>query len=169
MRRRLSTLFAVIAVLSMVMAVPVAAEQPVRGDMDLYFNVGFTDKDAPCPHITWAGTITFDGEIYGMVFIPTDAKDVGKVHHFWEDWIIYDTPFAFTGGVLETCTSGAVVMEGIDKGVFTAANGKYRMNGAVTDATGPFAGNEGRQVHMSGVIELHPEYGEIAPGIFRLN
>jgi hypothetical protein len=176
MRKRFILLLAMLLVLSLAVAVPANAEEPLRGDMELYFNLGFGNPDAPCPDITWAGTVELDGVTYGMAFYPTDAKDVGKTHHFVEDWEIYDAPYEFMGGVLAECVPGDIVLSGTDVGV-SSPNSKYRMNGTVGEAFAPFAEWAGRSVHMSGDItwtEIVVGYGVIvvpvtAPGVFRIN
>jgi len=177
MKRRSIVLVALVAALLMASTAPVSAKTPLRGEMELYFNLGFGDTGTPCPGITWAGTIELDGATYGMTFTPTGAKDVGRVHHFWEDWNIYTSPFSFTGGVLTQCTSGDVVLAGRDNGI-TSPNDRYRMNGSVDQAAFPFGAWDGRSVHMSGVInwiEIPGPDGapvvvpETAPGTFRMN
>lgn len=176
MRKRFTLLLAMLMVLSVAVSLPATAKEPLRGDMELNFNLGFENPNAPCPDITWAGTVELDGITYGMAFFPTDAKDVGKTHHFEEIWEIYDTPYLFEGGVLTVCTPGAIVLSGTDAGV-SSPNSKYRMNGTVGEAFDPFAEWLGRSVHMSG----HITWAEIlvggemiivpatAPGTFRIN
>lgn len=163
-------------VLSVAVALPASAKEPLKGDMELYFNLGFGDPHAPCPDITWAGTVQLEGVTYGMAFFPTGAKDVGVVHHFAEIWEIYDTPYTFMGGVLMECTPGEIVLAGTDAGN-TETNDKYRMNGTVEDAFDPLAEWGGHNVHMDGYIT----WAEIvvgtetiivpatAPGTFRIN
>jgi hypothetical protein len=170
MRKRFILLLAMLMVLSVAVALPATAKEPLSGDMELYFNLGFGNPDAPCPDITWAGTVELDGVTYGMAFYPTGAKDVGKTHHFVEDWEIYDAPYEFMGGVLTECSPGDIVLSGTVAGV-TSPNSKYRMNGTVGEAFAPFAEWTGRNVHMSGDIT----WAEIivvpatAPGVFRIN
>jgi hypothetical protein len=176
MRKRFILLLAMLLVLSVAVALPANAEEPLRGDMELYFNLGFGNPEAPCPDITWAGTVEIDGVTYGMAFFPTGAKDVGKTHHFEEAWEIYDTPYPFEGGVLTECTPGDIVLAGTDAGV-SSPNSKYRMNGTVGTAFDPFVDWVGRSVHMGGDIT----WAEIvigdetivvpatAPGTFRIN
>lgn len=186
MNRRILLIVALIAALALVAApVSAGADKPISGEMELYFNLGFgseddpetpADEEAPCPGISWAGTVELEGVTYGIAFFPTDAKDVGKVHHFTENWEIYDTPFAFEGGVLAECTPGGIVLSGTDAGV-SSPNSKYRMNGTVGDAFAPFAQLDGRKVHMSGDItwqNLGTDDEPIivpatAPGDFRIN
>ena len=178
MNRRILLVVALIAALALVAApVSAGADKPISGEMELYFNLGFGNPDAPCPDISWAGTVELEGFPYGIAFFPTGAKDVGKVHHFTEIWEIYDAPFAFLGGVLAECRPGDVVLSGTDAGV-SSPNSKYRMNGTVGEAFAPFAQLDGRNVHMSGDITWQeivvPDVGPItvpatAPGYFRIN
>ena len=104
----------------------------------------------------WTGTIS--GDINGeMYFHATRSKDVGQVHHFWEIWEIWD------GDVL--------LLRGIDNGVVSWKNMKYRMNGMVIEAPG-WADLVGHKVHMSGTIiwSNYPNPApEEAPGVFQIN
>lgn len=171
MKRRLSVVLVLVVVLALLLAIPVSAKKPLEGDMELYFNLGFGNPEAPCPGLTWAGTVELDGVVYGMAFYPTGEKDVGKVHHYWEDWYIYDTPFEFMGGaVLDECVPGEIVLAGTDKGVFSP-NIKYRMSGTVDQAAEPFEEWLGRRVYMAGIGNFDPITGApvTAPGTFRLN
>ena len=182
MRRRIFVLLLMVVALSLVSLAPATAKKPLVGDMELEFNLNF-DTTWPCNHITWAGTVDFDGDMYEMIFIPTDAKDVGNAHHFWEDWLIYpydpQNPLFVWGDfeprVLVACDPGEVspVLWGTDKGV-SSPNSKYRMNGTIDGAEPPFEDWLGRNVHMSGTIEWYddvalPWFGapHYAPGVFR--
>ncbi len=177
MKRRLSILVALVAVLSMVMAVPATAKQPLRGDMELYFNLGFGNQDTPCSDITWAGSVQLDGVAYGIAFFPIVSEDRGNSYHFEETWEVYAEPFDFTGGaVLTDCTPGAVVLRGPDKGV--EVDNDYHIIGRVDYAAGALAAWEGRQMRVRGTVvftELVDPAGEIvlvpatAHGTFRLN
>ncbi len=175
MIKKLSTLFGLVAVLLMAVALPADARQPLRGDMDLQFNLGWPGPSETVPD--WVGTITIDGDEYGMAFFntgtgkPFDEQPADNVF-FEETWAIYDTlEFSFDGdGILETFMPGDVVLSGYDRGITTVANSKYHMNGDVRVAEGPFTDWLGRSVHMSGIIEWYdfgaPQY---APGTFRIN
>lgn len=184
MKRKMLALLAMVVALSLISLAPATAKKPLSGAMDLEFNLNF-GTDWPCNHITWAGTVDLDGVLYEMIFIPTDAKDVGNVHHFWEDWEIYpydeENPlfvwFDFPPRVLVACDPGDVspVLWGTDEGV-TTPNSKYRMNGTIDGAESPFEVWLGRNVHMSGTIEWYDAPGmdwdgapQFAPGIFRAN
>ncbi|MEN8234825.1 MAG: hypothetical protein ABFR89_07865 [Actinomycetota bacterium] len=172
MRKKLSVVLVLVLALTVIAVAPASAKKPIGGDMELEFNLGF--GAGPYPAISWVGTVGLEGELYGIAFFPTDAKDVGTAHHFWEGWKVYeydtgDPFFAFTDGVLTTFNPGIPVLEGSDRGV-TNHNDKYRMRGTVDGATEPFEEWIGRRVHMAGVIEWY-EFGapQYAPGSFRIN
>ncbi|MCP5023339.1 MAG: hypothetical protein GY930_16410 [bacterium] len=185
MKKKLLILVAMVVALSLVSLAPATAKKPLTGPMDLEFNLNFGAEGDTCAHITWAGTVELDGDLYEMIFIPTDRKEVGNAVHFWEDWLIYprdeeDLVFEFSPGdprVLTSCHPGdiAPVLWGADKGVGTL-NDKYRMNSTIDGANAPFGEWLGRNVHMSGIIEWYddptlpwdgaPHY---APGVFRAN
>lgn len=145
--RRLIVLLVLAFTLVLVPAVSAQPMKPLRGEMELFF----TGPANPL----WTGTIS--GDINGdMYFYATGSKDVGQVHHFWEVWNI-------------TTVGGDLI--GTDKGVVSWKNGKYRMNGIVTEATGNWAYLEGHRVHMSGYITFDPDTGlpATAPGTFQVN
>ncbi len=143
MKKKLTTVLAAIVVLSMLAAAPVTAKHPLEGWLVADFNVGFGVEDAPCPTVTWAGNITIDDEAYGMVFIPTaEPTVIMQAFHFVEQWIIYETPLEYDGGVFEECDADDVAMWGYDGGVVSLATLEAHANGTVefVDPEGPFAG-----------------------------
>ena len=176
-----------VVALSLVSLAPATAKKPLTGPMELEFNLAFDPAADPeaCERISWAGTVELDDVVYEMIFVPTGAKDVGRVHHFWEDWFIYPYDAAkpilkFSEGdprVLIECDPLGVspVLWGTDKGV-TSPNDRYRMNGTIDGAGEPFEKWLGRNVHMSGMIEWYDAPGmdwdgapHFAPGVFRAN
>lgn len=167
--KRLITIVLAAFVAPFLMVGSADARQPLRGDMELYFNVGFVIQQG-CTTVTWAGTIDIDGETYGMAFFPTGSRQTGEAFHFEENWMIYDEPFGFDGpGLLMECPTGDVVLAGYDSGV-TSPNAKYRMSGAVEVALEEFEGWDGRRVHMDGDIGYDATGVPLtAPGWFRLN
>lgn len=182
MKRKLFILLALAVALTLIAVAPANAKKPLTGPMELEFNLNFAPGGAGCQAITWAGTVYLDGVLYEMAFIPTDSKDVGSVHHFWEDWLIYpyddEAPiFVFSEDeprVLVACDPGEVlpVLHGTDSGV-TSPNDRYRMNGTIDGAGPPFEEWLGRNVHMSGTIEWYDAPGapwdgapHFAPGVF---
>lgn len=175
MIKRLTTMFGLVAALLVAVAVPAHARQPLRGDMDLQFNLGWPGPSETIPD--WVGTITIDGAEYGMAFFNTGTGkpfDEQPAHNvfFEETWAIYATlDFSFdAAGVLETFEPGDVVLSGYDRGITTVQNSTYRMNGDVRVTDDAFAEWMGRSVHMSGDIVWYdfgaPQY---APGTFRIN
>jgi len=160
MRKKWAVLVVLAVGLSIVTAVPAVANRPLVGSMDLDFNLGFGDAAAPCPDVTWAGNIDFDGDVHGMAFVPTAPPEiVGRAFHFEESWMVYAQPFAFTGGVLSECDDGnPVVLSGYDAGVESMASLIAVANGAVewVDPDGPFdEALADRHVHWSGLVEAN--------------
>jgi len=47
------------------------AQQPLYGEMDLEFNLGWLGPSLTIPE--WTGTVTIDGIPYGMAFFSTDS------------------------------------------------------------------------------------------------
>lgn len=171
MKKQLGMMSSLVIVMTFLMAfalaAPVDAKKPVRGDMDLDFNVGFFGPPALCSEVTWAGSITIDGVDYGMTFIPTDDHFTGPVHHFEEIWQIHAATFEFDGGVFTECNL-PVVMAGLDVGI-AAPNLNGVAHGTVefVDPEGPFEDSlMGRRVHWSGVVS---ESGVQFAGPFRIN
>ncbi len=114
----------------------------------------------------WEGTVTFEnfddpvlGNIFGMRFFHlSPKKGYSQASPFVERFEIYDR------------TDPTIVyLAGPDEGLTTLANMKYRMNGEIDVATGPFAMWLGRNVHMMGDILSHPDGTKTAPGEFRVN
>jgi hypothetical protein len=140
-----------LALTSVLVTAVIVNAKPLYGEMELYFQ----PDTAPSP--VWSGTIS--GDINGcMHFYNTGDVVVGQADHFWEIWVITDC-------------EGNMLLEGTDKGVFSMKNGKYRMNGVVTDAVGDYEYLIGHNVHMSGIITFDPDTGFplTAPGTFRVN
>ncbi len=163
---------AVVLTLVLQPAIPAQADQPLYGDMDLEFNLGWPGPNTTVP--VWIGTVMIDGSQYGMVFFnvgsgkPFVDRVQGNVAFFGEIWVIYDwITFNFD---TQEFLHGEVLLWGVDEGVTTRANSKYRMNGSVEGAFGIFEQWDGRNVHMSGTIEFYP-FGapHFAPGVFRIN
>lgn len=177
MRRFLSVLAALTALVLLMTtsAASVTAKEPARGTMDLQFNLGWPGPQAEIPD--WVGTVTFDGDEYGMAFFalgtgkPFGADPSTSVHFFEETYVIYETlDFAFDAdGNLSLFEPGPIVMQGPDTGLTNMINSKYHMTGLVAEAAGPFAALEGRPVYMSGLIEWYPFAApQYAPGEFRV-
>lgn len=160
--RRLIALLAFVSMLVLLLAVPVQAEPPLVGTMDLEFNLAWPGPQEDIP--IWVGTITIDSTEYGMEFFNLGTgkafdEDRGVVGFFQEVWTIYELDY------------DEILLWGYDKGVVCYQNSKYVMNGNVEEATGDFAGWQGHRVHMSGEI-IWDEDGSTphyAPGIFRID
>ncbi len=178
--------------LALLPVITAQAKEPLIGTMDLEYNLGCPGPQDEIPD--WVGTITIDGEEYGMLFFAIgsgkafDDAWVGKIHFFEEIWAIYDTNFDFTDLIpsgdptdwedwLPSNDPEELVLWGYDYGQTNIQTSKYHMNGNVEEAAGSFTSWEGRSVHMSGVIEwqnlgtpedpiMAPHY---APGTFRIN
>jgi len=86
--------------LALLPVITTQAKEPLVGTMDLEYNLLVPGPQDEIPD--WVGTITIDGEEYGMLFFAIgsgkafDDAWVGKVHFFEEIWAIYDTNFDFT-------------------------------------------------------------------------
>jgi len=176
--RRLTVLLALAFTLALVPAIPAQAKKPLTGTADVEFNLLWPGPQLEIPD--WVGTITIDGTEYGIAFfwIATGkAFEVGRgmASFFQEVWRIYDwMTFDFETQELDY---GQILLWGYDTGVVSLQNSKYRMNGNVEEAIGDFAVWQGRNVHISGIIEwqeietpegpvIAPHY---APGTFRIN
>jgi hypothetical protein len=129
-RKKSKLLMLTLALTSVLMTAVIVNAKPLYGEAALYF----TGPANP----VWSGTIS--GDINGLMFFyATEAKDVGQVHYFWEEWEILDF-------------DGTLILSGIDNGVFSNANSKGRMNGVVLDANEEYAHLIGHNVHMSGTV-----------------
>lgn len=176
MKTRFSVVLALALVLSLGVIAPLSATAPLTGEMDLQFNLGWPGPQDEIPD--WVGTITIDGEVYGMAFFaigsgkPFNEDPSASVHFFEEIWMIYDElEFEFDeDGFLTKFVPGSTVLWGYDSGITNLKNSKYHMNGSVEEAAEPFAESVGRNVHMSGIIEWY-DFGapQFAPGTFRIN
>ncbi|MHA1947481.1 MAG: hypothetical protein ACXAC6_05675 [Candidatus Hodarchaeales archaeon] len=170
MKRKLSVMFLLVFILTLLPAFSVQAKVPLRGTMTLDFAPFAVWPEEP----VWVGTIDIDGYgVYGMRFFHlTPFKDYSQASPFEEYFEIYN---------LDT----GVVLGGSDVGLTVLANKppepvKYIMNGMVLEATGGFEEWLGRNVHMSGIITwtflILPDgtqtdilVPDTAPGTFRIN
>jgi len=166
MKKCFSVVLATAVLLSVVTASPLSAKQPLRGWIDADFNLGFGDEATPCPQITWVGNIDIDGVLYGFAWTPTaPLREVGKTIHFEDMWMIYESPFAYDGGVFEECEAEMAVW-GYDAGAASHVNAVA--NGTVewVNPDGPFdEALTGRNIHWSGPSGSSTEFS----GWFRIN
>ena len=175
MKSRFAALAAVAAMVFVGFGSSAEARQPLYGEMDLQFNLAWPGPSETIPD--WVGTITVDGDEFGMAFFNTGtgkpfAEQPSHNVFFEETWAIYDgLDFSFNpDGTLDTFEPGEIVLSGYDRGITTVKNSKYHMNGDVQVAEGDFADWLGRSVHMRGDIVWYP-FGapHFAPGVFRIN
>jgi len=177
MKAKLLATIALILMLLTTLARPADAKEPLVGEMDLQFNLGWPGPQDEVP--TWVGTITIDEVDYGMAFFNigtgkpfAEQPNPDSVLFAGEIWVIYDDlELVFDeNGVLTTFTPGDVALSGLDTGNVRLSNSKYRLKGTVDEANGMFADWLGRRVHMSGDIDFYP-FGapRFAPGTLRLN
>jgi hypothetical protein len=175
MKRKLLTFLAIVVALSVVVAAPVSAKKPLRGEQVLALN-----QDAEgnfglygCPGISWFGAIVLDGTTYGMALYPISSVFPGKTQHWEENWTIFSGEFTVEDGELVNCVPGDVVLSGYEKGVIAFALPTFHMTGVVEDASGPYEEWIGRRSYQEGEVGLVAVAGlEMVfgyTGSFRLN
>ena len=121
MNRKLLAIVATVGLLITLTAAPVGADTPLVGEMDLQFNLGLGDPTTRCSQFSWAGTIDFDGDTFGLAFIPTGRIDGGRGFLFQEFWIVYESFVPeFTDGVMTGCGAD-LAMWGYDEGIANGA------------------------------------------------
>lgn len=182
-------ILALIFLLTFVSVAPALAMEKPQGEMNLEFNLDWFVIGPQTFVPDWVGTITIDDKEYGMLFFAfgsgmpfvTPPYKGGHIHFFEEIWAIYDN-----GGDFEiTLPNGnfddwaqwlpennpeTLVLRGYDRGITNILNSKYHMSGYVEEAFEEFAGWEGRNVFMSGIIIWYPNGApNLAPGTFRIN
>ncbi|MEA2058337.1 MAG: hypothetical protein U9O63_06425 [Actinomycetota bacterium] len=156
MKRRLLLLLAIVVVLSTVIAAPVSAKEPLRGDQVMTLNQDDQGNFGlhGCPEIAWFGTVVFDDTTYGMALYPIGSVFPGTTQHWEETWKIFTDEFMVAGGELDDCEPGDVVLSGWDKGVIAFVTPKFHSLGVVEDASSPFEEWSGRRLHQDGVVGL---------------
>jgi len=175
MKRKLFVLLAIVAVLLTVIAAPVSAKNPLRGEQVLTLN-----QDAEgnfglygCSEISWFGTIVIDDTAYGMALYPLGSVFPGVTQHWEENWRIFTGEFMVEGDVLVSCEPGIAVLSGYEKGVGAFPSPNFHMTGIVEDASDPFGEWIGRRSYQEGEVGLVSVAGlENAfgyTGSFRLN
>jgi hypothetical protein len=158
MRMFNKVLSASVLVLTMVAAGPADAKAPERGDQVMVLNQDPATGEFGlfgCPGISWFGTVELAGTTYGMALYPLPGRFTGQddmVFHYQEAWKVWSGLFTLTGGILQNCEPGEVVLSGLDVGTGILANAKFRSNGTVDEAHAPFADWLGRRVHQDGII-----------------
>lgn len=119
MKTRKLILLALVVTLLTAMAAPAAAHtrRVTRGDIDITFR-NHTCADGR--YLTWTGTVTIDGEVYGWADFPTAPLVVkGDWMYFQEYWTI----FALADGEVPTneaaCDPSRVLIDGTNDGIGT--------------------------------------------------
>ena len=177
MRRQLWLLVALVALFSVVVALPASAKKPLHGDQVMLLNQNLDGSFGlfGCPGISWFGEVEIDGEVHGMSLHPDPAtRFVGKsdIMIYAEDWKIWSGEFTLTGGTIVDCTPGDVLLAGSDHGVADFGTGVFHSNGKVTDADTPFDEWMSRRVQQRGTLGL-VTFDEVTslgfPGTMRLN
>ena len=177
MRRQLRLLVALVALFSVLVVVPATAKTPVHGDQVMLLNeipgVGFGLYG--CPNMSWFGEVEIDGETYGMGLYPepgTRFAGMSDILIYAESWKIWSDEFTLTGGVIDDCTPGTVLLAGSDHGVADFGTGVFHSNGKVTEAVTPFDEWMDRLVRQNGTLGLVEFDGVLGAGFLgsmRLN
>lgn len=162
MKLRLSSLFAIVAVLAVVIAVPASAEKAHHGDRVLHgdqvmiLNIDMA-TDSPgaygCEEISWFGTIRIDRTTYGMALYSIESVfDDDGLLYYEEGWQIFTRQFRVKNGELKTCEPGRVLLAGTDVGVGDLAAGWFYSDGVVDYASRPFRKWVGDAVYQDGLF-----------------
>ena len=158
MRRRLWILFAVVALLAVVVGAPVSAKTPLQASTEHDFMAGYgfvrgTPDDAQL--LGWQGTIT--GDIEGCIewwfdldpgIVPT-----GQASHYFTTTEIREGPCPEGE---PSPARGELLLAADGHGTTTARhmkNSNWRANATITVAEGEYAAWLGRKVHESGHFE----------------
>lgn len=130
---------------SIAVATPATADRPLRGDQLMTANYSES-----CPGMAWYGTLDVDGVTYGMALYFSDVPAVahGNSYHYVEDFKVFTGQFAQP----LDCEPGDVVLSGTDVGTASLVNAKFRSMGTIDEASGDFAGWEGRKIYQDGVV-----------------
>ena len=158
MRRRLLLLISVVTVFSVLVAAPATAKVPVHGDQVMLLNQNLDGSWGAfgCSDISWFGEVEIDGEVYGMSLYPDPATrfPVGNsdIMIYVESWKVWSEEFTLTGGFIDECAPGDVLLAGSDHGVADFGTGVFHSNGKVADADTPFAEWMSRRVQQRGTL-----------------
>jgi hypothetical protein len=175
MKTKLLMLLAIVVALSVVVAAPVSAKNPLRGEQVMALNQDDQGNFGlyGCPGISWFGAIVLDDTTYGMALYPISDVFPGGTQHWEENWTIFSEEFMVEGDELVSCEPGDVVLSGYEKGVIAFALPTFHMTGIVEDASGPYEEWIGRRSYQEGevgvvaIAGLEMVFGYT--GSFRLN
>lgn len=178
MKRRVALLLAIVVVLSVVAAAPATANG--APDENWHMSIYMVPPGAPCSDVTWFGTVELEGDTYGMALRVTEygpGVTLGQSYHYKEYNTVYTGFFEVdeATGFLLDCDPGDTVLHGYSEGSSSIPNAKFRANGVVEEASGPFAGWEGRRIHDGGLLIDFVEIPDVGPvpmayiGHFRVN
>jgi hypothetical protein len=178
MRRQLRLLVALVALFSVLVVAPVTAKTPVHGSQVMLLNQIPEDGFGlyGCPNVSWFGEVEINGETYGLALYPDLATrfpvGMSDIMIYVEGWKIWSEEFTLTGGSIDTCTPGTVLMAGSDHGVADFGTGVFHSNGKVTEAVTPFDEWMDRRVKQNGTMGLVEFDGVLGVGFvgsMRLN
>jgi hypothetical protein len=115
--------------------------------------------------VFWKGTIVFGKVTYGLYFLSTgESRDFSQASTFFEYFFIH-----------ECGNEQNVYVRGWNAGVVSFANKdpepvKFRANGKITEACGPFEEWQDRSIHIRGIVTwIDVGLPEKAEGTFRIN
>lgn len=158
MKRKLITLLAVVAVMSVMMAAPVSADgprhHPFGGEQVMVLN---QNDDGSlglygCEDISWFGTIELYGHTLGMALYSMGGYDGDDgLFHYKEGWRIFTGKFKVKDGQLKRCEPGALLAAGVDEGVWEMETGEFESYGTVDYASPRLRHWTGRTVYQDGV------------------
>ena len=144
MKRLLLVCLALAAAFALIAATPASAKKPnpkpLNGEMELTLFGEFCGMPLKSPFLSWAGTVEFDGETYGIAYFPTsDPPEPGaKFFYFEENVTLFEIGEAAVTPAL-ACNAGPL-LAGDDEGR-QGPGGTAKADGKVTfvDPDGPFA------------------------------
>lgn len=171
--KRAAVVIALFVALSIATTAPAGAEKALQGEVTYYLNLGWFTGEGGCPEVPWVGNVEFDGVAYGAVFEGIEETYTGSAYHYRQSWTLYSQPIAFSGGVLEECPTGDIVMAGETVGTNVLAPAapsfRYAENGVVEYAAGDFAEWAGHRVHGHGAVYFDDLGLPWADGVFNVN
>lgn len=165
MKRRPPIVVALVLTLALAATAPVSAKEPLRGDVEIDFNVGVVTGEGCCPTVftpgtwdveewgvAWFGTVDMGGGTYWIVFDDGPYLPTGAAVHWVERMRIYrHLDYTIDNGVLTDMVPEGLLIDAIVRGLMAPIGGGP-VNGLVTAAHDEFAEWEGRHIHMTGRV-----------------